>query len=148
MAGISTMFFSSGATGVLTSQRSFGRNKYIYMTCCIYTSEVSLQLYHNVHAAALVWLNSKVARWVFYFYYLKKKGLTVIKLSAFYFIFFFLNKAPNIVCFQIWLLVIEFPFTPKDFFFLFPSQFFDFSRFTRTSSLIDAKQRLNAVAFK
>lgn len=34
MAGISTMFFSSGATGVLTSQGCFGRDKYIYMTCC------------------------------------------------------------------------------------------------------------------
>lgn len=36
MDGISTMFFSSGATGVPTSQASFGRNKYIYMTSCIH----------------------------------------------------------------------------------------------------------------
>lgn len=36
MAGISTMFFSSGATGVLTSQERVGRDKYIYMTCRIH----------------------------------------------------------------------------------------------------------------
>lgn len=39
------MFFSSGATGVLTSQESFGRDKYIYMTCCIHLKFV-LQHHH------------------------------------------------------------------------------------------------------
>lgn len=35
-AGISIMFFSSGATGVLASQGCFGRHKYISKTCCIH----------------------------------------------------------------------------------------------------------------
>ena len=41
MAGIPTMFFSSGATGVPTSQGCFGRDKYIHDL--LYTFEVGLQ---------------------------------------------------------------------------------------------------------
>lgn len=58
MAGISTMFFSSGATGVPASQGSFGRHKYIYMTCCIHLKGNWGTGVHRPHLFKLKIINS------------------------------------------------------------------------------------------